>query len=507
MDLTCMTVPDVAELIDRLAMVNEVAVLLHRGGLSPVIDLTDDGVMISASWDSAIGGRPLRADDGPVVIEPVAGPVVMKEAPRQQELLVDDPAVIDLHLMSVSRLGDWHMAADLNLLRALLDNLHLSDLGIAKLVGRDELAVAERMRVLTNGGLFCLDRLAERLESLLACALDDEQVAALTAAEDTGGAEGSDAGPAGGQDAEAPPPDKDAARGAFPGGGQDLPAIQPGMTGLSARGEGTTAQSPEPAPAAGESGGAAAEDSDLSGPSPLAEPPAAAATGTAVAAVTAPPLPGQHPPAGERAGAPARWTAEEDDRLVAGIAARVLAGKSRKQAATEMAQDLGRPVPGTEKRYHTKLSGRVDAEIARLARAAKVAAETPAPLAAEVAPAPVEQPAVPAPAPRAKAPRLVAPADLSGAHRRIWDWLDGIDYTADFNAADDQFMVERFAMGTKVAALALDMGVDAKALLDRFKLITQCIRDGKDRIQPDLQGKLGEVLRMRVKALRKSAGV
>jgi hypothetical protein len=442
MDLTCMTVPDVANLIDQLALVKEAAVLLNRGGLSPLIDLTDDGVMISAAWDSALGGGSGREGAGPVVIE---------DAPR------------------------------------------------------------------------------------IAAAME----------EDTGGAEGPDLGPAGGQDAEAPPPEEvlggdgvgesyrdfpvndpvpvgdevppagdpaeDAARGAFPDGAQDLSAIQPGMTGPVARGDGSPDQSPEPAAAVAESGGAAAEESDLSSASPSAEPPAAV-TGTA-AAVEAPALPGGNSPAGQSAGdpvKPAPWTPEEDAQLIAGIAAGVLAGKSRQAAIYDAADAVGRPRQGAKSRVSAKLSLRIDFEIAARARAAKGGAAEQVPVAAvvqepsPVPAAPAQAPVVavaPPPAPRAKAARPVAPADLSGAHRRIWDWLDGIEYTADFDAADDLYMVDCFAHGTKVATLALDMGVDAKALLDRFKLVTQCIRDGKDRIQPDLQGKLGEVLRLRVKVL------
>lgn len=413
MDLTGLARADVAEVIGRLALAQAAADVLADGGLEPVIDLTDDGLMLSAAWCGEVGAAEAAEPDWPVVIED-AGSSAPSGAPQ---------------------------------------------------VGQD-----------------------------------------------TGEAEAQpQPEPAGEQGAEATPPAEDAARGAFPGGGQDLPASQPGMTGLSARGEGSTAQSPEPAPAAGESGLAAAEDPDLPGSSPSAEPPAAV-TGTA-AAVEAPPLPGQNPPAGEGKGdpvKPAPWTAEEDALLLDIVATGVLAGKSRQAAIYDAADALGRPREGSRNRVYVKLGQRLDSEIAARARAAKdgaaepAVAKAPAPAAPVAATPPLsaEPIAEAAPAkPRAKAARPVAPADLSGAHRRIWDWLDGIEDTADFSAADDLYMVDCFAHGTKVSTLALDMGVDAKALLDRFKLVTQCIRDGKDRIQPDLHGKLGEVLRLRVKIL------
>jgi hypothetical protein len=526
MDLTCMTVPDVADLIDRLALVKDAAVLLDRGGLSPVIDLTDDGVMISASWDSAIGGGSGRESAGPVVIEPHGlsveeaeaafpaafgvGPAVMKGEPRQQEILVDDPDVIDLHLMSVSRRGGGHMGADLDLLRTVLDNLNLNDRGIARLVGRDEPAVAERMRVLTNGGLFCLDALAARLEALLACALDDEQVAALEAAVDTGAAEQPLPEPAGGQDAEAPPPDKDAARGAFPDGAQDLSAIQPGMMGPVARGDGSSDQSLEPAAAVAESGGAAAEDPDLSLASPSAEPPAAV-TGTA-AAVEAPALPGGNSPAGQSAGdpvKPAPWTPEEDAQLIAGIAAGVLAGKSRQAAIYDAADALGRSRQGAKSRASAKMSLRIDRAIATQARAAQGRPADAAPPAAEDAPAPADPVAVtsaapvgPAAAPRAaKALRPVAPDGLGGEHRRIWDWLDKLPQDAPFDAAVDLEVYSDYDSGKGVNALALTLGLDGRKLVDRYRDITRCICDAKGKPRPELKMKLAAVLRWRAHAL------
>jgi hypothetical protein len=446
MDLTGLSRDDVAEVIGRLEVAQAAADVLAEAGLEPVIDLSDDGMMLSASWGAAVSSAEGTEPGWPVVIE---------------------------------------------------DALPL--------------------------------------------------VPALVA--DTGAAEGPDAGPAGGQDAEAPPPEEmlggegeglqrhgpaendslpaggetppagdpaeDAARGEQADGVQDLSGNQPGMTGPSARGAESSDQSPEPAAAVAESGGAAAEDPDLSSASPAAEPPAAV-TGTA-AAVEAPALPGGAQPAGQGAVPPSRpapWTAEEDDRLIAAVAAGVLAGKSRQGAIYDAADALGRPRQGAKSHVSAKLSLRLDREIAAQARAAQGGAVKDAPSAAASGEAPAPAPVAVTlplsadpiaeaalPKPRAKAARPVAPADLSGTHRRIWDWLDGIEYTADFNAADDLYMVDCFAHGTKVATLALDMGVDAKALLDRFKLVTQCIRDGKDRIQPDLQGKLGEVLRWRVKAL------
>jgi hypothetical protein len=547
MDLTGLSRDDVAEVIGRLELAQAAADVLAEAGLEPVIDLSDDGLMLSASWVPAVSSDDGTEPGWPVVIEDAVGAWDGAPPPAAAEgdfsagkierapPLITDADVIDLHLLSISRRGDWHMGADLALLRALLDHPHLDDRGIAKLVGRDVDSVAARVGILTDRALYCPRALSARLEALVAAAMGEDTgvpAEALTGpagdtaaeapppAEVLGGEGGElqrhhlaedDPLPAGGEVPPTGDPAEDAARGAFPDGAQDLSASQPGMTGPVARGDGSPDQSPEPAPAAGESGGAAAEDPDLSSASPAAEPPAAV-TGTA-AAVEAPPLPGQHPPAGERA-VPAdkygaAWTAEEDAQLVAGVAERVVKGMSVNAAAVEMAAVLGRQSSAARVRVSTRLKPRIAEALALAGGRAVIAEPIPEPVATAPSPA-LAAPALvvavaPPPAPRAKAARPVAPADLSGAHRRIWDWLDGIEYTADFGAADDLYMVDCFAHGTKVATLALDMGVDAKALLDRFKLVTQCIRDGKDRIQPDLQGKLGEVLRLRVKLARAAA--
>jgi hypothetical protein len=394
MDLTGMTRKEVADLQRMLAVVASASDVLAEGGLSPVIDLTDDGVMLTAAWESA----PAAA---PVLIEPAAGPVI----------------------------GPWDLSVE---------------------------------------------------EASPAVAPDGAQVVALKAAEDTGAADRPLPEPAGGQDAEAPPPEEDAARGAFSGGGQDLPAIQPGMTGLSARGEGSTAQSPEPAPAVGESGGAAAEDSDLSGSSPPAEPPAAA-TGTA-AAVTAPPLPGPHPPAGERVGAPALITGALSDAEKAEIRRRHAAGETSR----EIAAALNRRVQP------------VGAWISGLAHQEKIAF-----LKAQAA-EPAAPPAPASPAPEV-APRPGVPDHIAGEHRRIWTFLDGLPPEPLFDAATDLAVYDAYDSGRGVQALALDLGVDGAALVRRYKDIVGCILDHKGRPRPELKMKLSAVLRWRAEAAAKTA--
>jgi hypothetical protein len=486
MDLTGLSREDLAEVIDRLAVAQVAADVLADAGLAPVIDLTDDGMMLSASWGPAVSGAWEPADAGPVVIEPVAGPwdlsveeaalaggdgqVVMKEAPRQQEPLVDDPAVIDLHLLTISRRGDWHMGADLALMVVLMDNPFLNDRGIADLIGRDIDAVAERVSVLTDRGRFTAIDLAIRLRALL-------DAAAPEAEEDTGAA-------------KAPPPEEDAARGAFPGGGQDLPAIQPGMTGLSARGEGSTTQSPEPAPAVGESGGAAAEDSDLSGSSPPAEPPAAA-PGTA-AAVTAPPLPGPHPPAGERVGAPALITGALSDAEKAEI--------RRRHAAGETSRDIAAALNRRVQLVGAWISGLAHQEkIAALkASSAKDGVSDSAP-AAKVAP----EDAV---APKQGLQRPGIPDHILGEHRRIWSFLDGLAQKPPFDAATDLAVYDAYDSGRGMQALALDLGVGGAVLVQRYKTIVGCILDAKGRPRPELKMKLSAVLRWRAEAAAKAAG-
>ncbi len=492
-----MTRADVAEVISRLALAQAAADVLADGGLEPVIDLSDDGLMLTAAWSGEVGAAEAAERFWPVVIEDTgatapSGAPPCDADPAGGAWLVTDLDTIDDHLMRVTRRGDWHMAADLALLRAVLDH--------ADVVGRPVADVAERLSRLTCRARIDVAALAARLEALLACALEDEPVAE-TMAEDTGAAQPQPE-PAGEQAAEAPlPEDK------LGGDGGGLQRLVPAEDDpLPAGGDALPAGDPvdDPAPTAGESGLAADEDTDLPGSSPSAEPPAAV-TGTA-AAVEAPPLPGQHPPAGEGKGAPAYgiWMTKEDDQLVAGMAERIHAGESRHAAAIAMADVLGRPVEGARWRANTKLKDRIAAAVAALRAPAVAPAQAPVSAAAApevpVAPVPAPEEAVAAPTPRGKAFRPPMPDGLSSDHRRVWSWLDGLDITADFGPGDDLFVVEAFAKGTKAPMLAVDMGVDTKALLDRYKALTRPIRNGRDQIMPDQQAKLAQVLRLRKEA-------
>jgi hypothetical protein len=308
--------------------------------------------------------------------------------------------------------------------------------------------------------------------------------------------------------------DEEPARGAFPGGAQDLPATQPGMTAPAARGaEDDTGQSSEPAPAAGESGGAAAEVCDPLPASPVAEP-SAAVTGTA-AAVEAPPLPDRPTPVGQGAGAGAGpmakhgqpWTPDEDERVVARVAELVHGGVSRDRAAASVAVELGRGVPSTQRRVHMALRARILAALDALAAEPSEAPEVPAaPAAPEPAPAvvvaPPEIPPVAAPEPRARAPRQVMPGHLQGDHRRIWECLDGLRPDTRFDAATDLALYEAWDLGKGVNELALTLGLDGRALMDRARDLLSSICDSKGKPRPELRMKLAAVLRWRAEAFR-----
>jgi len=315
-------------------------------------------------------------------------------------------------------------------------------------------------------------------------------------------------GLAGGQDAEAPPPAEDVARGAFPGGGQDLPAIQPGVTAPAARDEGTTGQPPEPAGAAPESGPervlAAAEHSD---PAPVRAAPEPPAVEGDAPAVEAPDLPAAWTtPGGGRAGGGvvpaygAVWTAAEDDALVAGVAKLVRAGSTRNAAAKVVAARLGRGEASCRQRIFTGLKARIDAALADAAQVAVLddAAQEPVPVA-------VAEPAALPPAKPASAP-LVRPGHLEGEHLRIWDWLDGKGRSPDFTAADDLAIWDAYSSGAGVAMLAADWGMDSVKLKLRYEEVTACICDAKARIKPELRMKLAKVLRWRADAAAKLSG-
>jgi hypothetical protein len=540
MDLTNLSRGDLAELQHRLLVVSGAADVLAEGGLEPVIDLTDVETVVRAGpVRDFVAGEPPVAMVGPwtmpssissgnvFVTPPLAevpdgvtvaagagdlladedpGPVVIEGVIPRRSALISDAETIDAHIWSMSRLGDWHMGADLAFLRAFLDHPEVPFCRVARSLGRDSVDCDRRLDLLSDGWRLDLRAVLARLEALVAAALDDEQVAVLEAADqaeqETGAGEAPQPEPAGEQAAEAPLPAVDVARGASTDGGQDLSEIQPGVTGPHARG-GEAGQPPDPAAPAAESGIAAADDhSDPASEGQAPEPPAAVAATSA--AVEAPARPG-NPHAGAGSGADkygVAWTVEEDAFLVNAVAQRVQAGMSMKAAAKEAAGLLGRSVGSTCIRAQKNLKDRIARSLVGR-HAPEPATDVMKPV-AEAAARVVEDVAARriAAAP-AKPLRPVAPDHLAGEHRRIWDCLDGLSTKPPFDPAADLAIYDAYDSGAGVGALALDWGVDAPTLVARYRDLIRCVDNGKGKIRPELKMKFSAVIRWRAEAFAK----
>lgn len=95
--------------------------------------------------------------------------------------------------------------------------------------------------------------------------------------------------------------------------------------------------------------------------------------------------------------------------------------------------------------------------------------------------------------------------DLPPRQRYICAALNALGYRNGFDADLDLETVEGFARGAKAATLALDLALDSKVLVDRFRALTQCIRDDRGHMMIEDQTLLIKELRRRVAAKRARA--
>jgi len=308
--------------------------------------------------------------------------------------------------------------------------------------------------------------------------------AGVTEEPDTGGVERPEAGLAEEQDAQAPPPVE-----MLGGDGEDC-------SGIVTRSMTPEQAAPEPARAG--------------------ERPAASSLpktgGTVLIAETQPPVSTVERAAGVKLSPlGVSWREEEDAALIEALAQNeVSLAATKREVMQGLAEKLGRTYRAVDNRAD-RTNDRIQKRAREIRDALRKAAEPgPAPAAVEEPPpmVPVAEAAARVVecvvaqrvvAPEASADRRrECPSDLTGAERTIWKALDAIGYRDGFDADLDVDVAETFARGAKADAVALDLGVDSAALVKRYKAITACIRDDKDRIRIELQPKLLAVLRRRL---------
>lgn len=186
------------------------------------------------------------------------------------------------------------------------------------------------------------------------------------------------------------------------------------------------------------------------------------------------------------------------------------------QTPRQIADQLQRRVQSVALFLHTQKSNQIPAgqpavvagpdPVAEPAAQAVPAAGGQGPEARE----PESGPGMPAPdmgQARAPAPEAggAGTSSLHGRQREIDAHLSALGYRGGWDAELDLELVEGLAQGRKPAELAMDLDQDAKALTDRFRVLSAPIRDDRDR--PTIAGMqdLAVVLRHRVKEARKRA--
>lgn len=170
---------------------------------------------------------------------------------------------------------------------------------------------------------------------------------------------------------------------------------------------------------------------------------------------------------------PAAWTEDEDARAV-----EIFVDARRRlvpigEAYAAVADALGRPLEGTKFRLKNKLAERVEAGLAP--PKATPAAKTPAP-------APV-QPPQPAPA---------APLTPTGELQTYLAALPRKLGREEWPLRSDLSLIEMSNQGFAKQDIAVDMGVDAKLIGERFDLLTGQHRDADDK--PVRRWKVRDVL-------------
>jgi hypothetical protein len=94
------------------------------------------------------------------------------------------------------------------------------------------------------------------------------------------------------------------------------------------------------------------------------------------------------------------------------------------------------------------------------------------------------------------------PDDLHGEARLIWRALVALRQAPGWDIETDLEICEAFGRGTKVAHLALELGIDAVAITQRYKALTAVIRDDRGHMSIEGQTLFITLLRRRVAELR-----
>lgn len=241
---------------------------------------------------------------------------------------------------------------------------------------------------------------------------------------------------------------------------------------------------------------------------------------------------------------PGGWTADDERRLIDGVALRVARGETVRSALQEVAVEIDRSAASCNNRLYGKLREQyaeaLDAAVAALKPSEpikpqadlirdsiarhqgqpdpKQVATTPAKPAVRdrieipISSAPKAAQNVPdtgrveeQPAPKAGGAGAVFSPSMPVRQREIVEQLALAPRRKGYDAELDLEIVEGLSKGIKAAQLALDLGVDSKEMLDRFREVSACIRNDRGQMNFTDQGHLIAVLRHKVKGARTSA--
>lgn len=190
--------------------------------------------------------------------------------------------------------------------------------------------------------------------------------------------------------------------------------------------------------------------------------------------VAQPVAPKPEPQAADPAPLPAKpnWTQADDKAAIDAYVASILASEPIKTATENAAYAVGRPLEGTRWRLKNVLAD-------QLAEALKIASEIPAPPVADPSTAPAEDnrsgEAADAPKPTPPAAPVPAPtADLLDAH--LADMPRNGTWTPERDLDLARMSVEN---GWSIQDIAVDFGMDAGAVKDRWDALTGLHRDPK----------------------------
>lgn len=208
------------------------------------------------------------------------------------------------------------------------------------------------------------------------------------------------------------------------------------------------------------------------------------------------------------------WTKDEDARLVDLIVDGVTnRGLTKKAAAIEASRAIGRPEPGTLYRVNHKLRDLIDAAI-NVAAMEQAQTETPEIPPAEDAGASVSRDAAaagghsPAAVQEIDASALDAAferqvdamPDLHGEDLRVWQWIAAHRAKWPHTASTDLDLAVALGRGEKINLVAMDLGIDVRALQDRWNVLSKPIRNSQDKITIDGMPRLITILRRIAKA-------